>query len=140
MSIATQISRLIDAANRIKTKTASLGLKKDDNTTITASDKLEKQAEAIENIKTENAKTIIPSTSEQTISAGTYLKGDQKIKAVSLDADASKIVTGNTVSIKSDNNTVTEVTGSLVVNKYIIGNTAPDSSTQGNDGDIYLVI
>lgn len=140
MSIATQISRLIDAANRIKTKTASLGLKKDDNTTITASDKLEKQAEAIENIKSENAKTIIPSTSEQTISAGTYLKGDQKIKAVSLDADASKIVTGNTVSIKSDNNTVTEVTGSLVVNKYIIGNTAPDSSTQGNDGDIYLVV
>lgn len=140
MSIATQISRLMDAANRIKTKTASLGLKKDDNTTITASDKLEKQAEAIENIKTENAKTIIPSTSEQTISAGTYLKGDQKIKAVSLDADASKIVTGNTVSIKSDNNTVTEVTGSLVVNKYIIGNTAPDSSTQGNDGDIYLVV
>ena len=49
-------------------------------------------------------------------------------------------VTGNTVSIKSDNNTVTEVTGSLVVNKYIIGNTAPDSSTQGNDGDIYLVV
>lgn len=140
MSIATQISRLMDAANRIKTKTASLGLKKDDNTTITASDKLEKQAEAIENIKSENAKTIIPSTSEQTISAGTYLKGDQKIKAVSLDADASKIVTGNTVSIKSDNNTVTEVTGSLVVNKYIIGNTAPDSSTQGNDGDIYLVV
>lgn len=140
MSIATQISRLMDAANRIKTKTASLGLKKDDNTTITTSDKLEKQAEAIENIKSENAKTIIPSTSEQTISAGTYLKGDQKIKAVSLDADASKIVTGNTVSIKSDNNTVTEVTGSLVVNKYIIGNTAPDSSTQGNDGDIYLVI
>jgi hypothetical protein len=140
MSIATQISRLMDAANRIKTKTASLGLKKDDNTTITSSDKLEKQAEAIENIKTENAKTIIPSTSEQTISAGTYLKGDQKIKAVSLDADASKIVTGNTVSIKSDNNTVTEVTGSLVVNKYIIGNTAPDSSTQGNDGDIYLVV
>ena len=140
MSIATQISRLMDAANRIKTKTASLGLKKDDNTTITASDKLEKQAEAMENIKSENAKTIIPSTSEQTISAGTYLKGDQKIKAVSLDADASKIVTGNTVSIKSDNNTVTEVTGSLVVNKYIIGNTAPDSSTQGNDGDIYLVV
>lgn len=140
MSIATQISRLMDAANRIKTKTASLGLKKDDNTTITTSDKLEKQAEAIENIKSENAKTIIPSTSEQTISAGTYLKGDQKIKAVSLDADASKIVTGNTVSIKSDNNTVTEVTGSLVVNKYIIGNTAPDSSTQGNDGDIYLVV
>lgn len=140
MSIATQISRLMDAANRIKTKTVSLGLKKDDNTTITTSDKLEKQAEAIENIKTENAKTIIPSTSEQTISAGTYLKGDQKIKAVSLDADASKIVTGNTVSIKSDNNTVTEVTGSLVVNKYIIGNTAPDSSTQGNDGDIYLVV
>ncbi len=106
-------------------------------------------------VATKSAATITPSTTNQTISAGTYLTGAQTIAG---DAD---LVAGNIkagVNIFNVNGTFTsdatatasdivssktayvngsKVTGNLVVNKYYTGTTAPAASF-GNNGDIYF--
>ena len=106
-------------------------------------------------VTTKSAQTYTPGTTNQTIASGTYLTGTQTISG---DADlvASNIKSG--VSIFNVTGTFTsdatataadilngetayvngrEVEGTLIVNKYYTGSSAPSSSL-GNDGDIYL--
>ena len=110
-------------------------------------------------VTTKAAATITPGTSNQTISSGTYLTGTQTIAG---DADlvagniksgvqifgvtgsysgidtsdataaATDIVTGKTAYVDGR-----KVEGSLVIQKYYTGSSAPASSF-GNNGDIYF--
>lgn len=107
------------------------------------------------NVTTKAAATITPGTSNQTITSGTYLTGTQTI-AGDADLVAGNIKTG--VNIFGVNGTFTsdatattadivdgetayvngsKVTGTLVVQTYYTGRTAPTASL-GNNGDIYL--
>lgn len=78
-------------------------------------------------VTTKAAATITPTTSNQTIASGTYLTGTQTIAG---DAD---LVASNIVSTAN----IFGVQGSVVINKYYTGSSAPSSSL-GNNGDIYL--
>ena len=110
-------------------------------------------------VTTKAAATITPGTSNQTIASGTYLTGTQTIEG---DADlvagniksgvqifgvtgsyagidtsdataaATDIVTGKTAYVDGR-----KVEGSLVIQKYYTGSSAPASSF-GNNGDIYF--
>lgn len=101
------------------------------------------------------AATITPGTSNQTISSGTYLTGTQTI-AGDADLTAANIkngvqIFGVTGTYTSDANAAatdivsgktayvngSKLTGSLVINKYYTGSSAPSSSL-GNNGDIYF--
>lgn len=106
-------------------------------------------------VTTKAAATITPGTSNQTIASGTYLTGTQTISgdadlvAANIKKDvqifgvtgsytsdataaASDIVSGETAYVDGN-----KITGSLVINKYYTGSTAPLSSL-GSDGDIYF--
>lgn len=76
---------------------------------------------------TKAAATITPTTTNQTIVAGTYLTGAQTIAG---DAD---LVASNIISTAN----IFGVQGSVVVQSYYTGSSAPSSSL-GNNGDIYL--
>lgn len=78
-------------------------------------------------VTTKAAATITPSTSNQTIASGTYLTGTQTI------AGDENLVSSNIVSGKS----IFGVSGSVVLQNYYTGSSAPSSST-GSDGDLYL--
>ena len=78
-------------------------------------------------VTTKAAATITPGTSNQTISSGTYLTGTQTI------AGDSNLVGSNIISGKS----IFGVSGSVVINKYYTGSSAPSASL-GNNGDIYF--
>ena len=73
------------------------------------------------------AATITPTTTNQTIAANTYLTGVQTIAG---DAD---LVGSNIISTAN----IFNVQGTVVINKYYTGSSAPSSSL-GNNGDIYL--
>ena len=79
------------------------------------------------NVTTKGAATITPTTSNQTIASGTYLTGTQTI------AGDANLVGSNIISGKS----IFGVSGTVVINKYYTGSSAPSSSL-GNDGGIYL--
>lgn len=78
-------------------------------------------------VTTKAAATITPSTTNQTIASGTYLTGTQTIAG---DAD---LVASNIISTAN----IFGVQGSVVINKYYTGSSAPSSSL-GSNGDIYL--
>ena len=78
-------------------------------------------------VPTKAAATITPSTTNQTIAAGTYLTGTQTIAG---DAD---LVASNIISTAN----IFGVQGSVVVQSYYTGSSAPASSL-GQNGDIYL--
>lgn len=78
-------------------------------------------------VTTKAAATITPGTSNQTISSGTYLTGTQTI------AGDANLIGSNIISGKS----IFGVSGSVVINKYYTGSSAPSSSL-GSDGDIYF--
>lgn len=117
-------------------------------------------------VTTKAAATYRASTSSQTIAAGTYLTGAQTIAAVSqTNLSAANIKAGTTISVSNGSSNIwsvagtytsdatataadiiadetayvngSKITGTLVVNKYYTGSTAPSSSL-GNNGDIYL--
>lgn len=106
-------------------------------------------------VATKAAATITPGTTNQTIASGTYLTGTQTIsgdadlvaanikKDVQIfnvtgtytsDATATTddIVSGETAYVDGS-----KITGSLVINKYYTGSTAPSASL-GSNGDIYI--
>ena len=78
-------------------------------------------------VTTKAAATITPGTTNQTISSGTYLTGTQTISG---DANlvGSNIISGTSIF---------GVSGSVVIQKYYTGSSAPSSSL-GNNGDIYF--
>ena len=78
-------------------------------------------------VTTKAAATITPTTSSQTIAANTYLTGAQTIAG---DAD---LIGSNIISTAN----IFNVQGTVVINKYYTGSSAPSSSL-GNNGDIYL--
>lgn len=87
------------------------------------------------------AATITPTKSTQTIASGTYLTGTQTIAAIpaayqdvtGVTAAAGDVVSGKTIV----DSTGATVNGSLVIQHYYTGSSAPSAST-GSDGDIYL--
>ena len=78
-------------------------------------------------VTTKAAATITPTTTNQTIAAGTYLTGTQTIAG---DAD---LVGGNILSTAN----IFGVQGTVVIQNYYTGSSAPSSST-GSNGDLYL--
>ena len=78
-------------------------------------------------VTTKAAATITPGTTDQTIASGTYLTGTQTISG---DAD---LVATNIISTAN----IFGVQGSVVINKYYTGSSAPSSSL-GSNGDIYV--
>ena len=78
-------------------------------------------------LTTKAATTYTPGTTNQTIASGTYLTGTQTISG---DAD---LVGSNIISTAN----IFGVQGSVVINKFYTGSSAPSSSL-GNNGDIYL--
>ena len=78
-------------------------------------------------VTTKAAATITPGTTNQTIAAGTYITGTQTIAG---DAD---LVGSNILSTAN----IFGVQGTVVIQKYYTGASAPSSSL-GNNGDIYL--
>ena len=107
MSIASEISRLTNLRNTIRTKLVALGL-------AAASDDLDDCATAISGISAQAAQTITPTGTAQTIAAGKYLVGAQTVEAVVCDnLTAANIVSGVTVKVgtASDDDSVASVTG-----------------------------
>lgn len=79
------------------------------------------------NVTTKAAATITPGTTNQTIASGTYLTGTQTIAG---DAD---LVASNIISTAN----IFGVQGSVVLQTYYTGSSAPASSL-GANGDIYI--
>ena len=91
-------------------------------------------------VTTKAAATYHPSTTAQTIAASQYLTGTQTIAAVTTsNLSASNIVSGVTIKVgdSSDDDCVASVTGSVVLQNYYTGSSAPASSL-GQNGDIYI--
>lgn len=91
-------------------------------------------------VTTQAAQTIYPSTSDQTIASGRYLTGTQTVKAVAVSGlSADKVLSGTTVNIgdSADADRIMSVSGSVVIQHYYTGSSAPSSSL-GVNGDIYL--
>lgn len=78
-------------------------------------------------VTTKAAATITPTTTNQTIASGTYLTGTQTIAG---DAD---LVGSNILSTTN----IFGVQGTVVVQNYYTGSSAPSSSL-GSNGDLYL--
>ena len=78
-------------------------------------------------VTTKAAATITPTTTNQTIASGTYLTGTQTIAG---DAD---LVGSNILSTAN----IFGVQGTVVVQNYYTGSSAPSSSL-GSNGDLYL--
>ena len=92
-------------------------------------------------LTTQAAQTITPTKSAQTIASGKYLTGTQTIAAIpaayqdvtGVTASAADVVSGKRIV----DSTGATVNGSLVIQHYYTGSTAPASSL-GVNGDIYL--
>jgi len=72
MSISSQITRITELRNRLRTKLTAMEL-------ATSTSKLEDLTEAVEDITAKSAQTYTPGTTNQTIASGQYLTGAQTI-------------------------------------------------------------
>lgn len=140
MSIATQISRLMDAADIIKAKTAELSLSKPGGGTISSADKLDVQASAINLISkgTPVTQTLDAETAAVSLPAGFY--GSGSVVSVSVLAAPTVSLSSSVSVIHCDDKMMDGDITIPAANVYTTGSQAPTSSTPGNDGDLYLVV
>lgn len=110
MSVSSEISRLTTLRNNIRTKLISLGIISSNSADLSA------LYTGINGITGKSAATYNTSGSDQTISAGQYLKGAQTIKAVTTSGiSAANIKYGQTVKVgdSGDDDRITSATGTF---------------------------
>lgn len=131
---ATAPSSITDTAATISTGTNTLTLTKSVSVTpsvtagyVSSGTAGDSSISLTASVPIKAATTITPGTANQTIAAGTYLTGTQTIAG---DAD---LIANNIISTAN----IFGVQGSVVVQNYYTGSSAPTSSL-GQNGDIYL--
>lgn len=139
MSIVSEISRIEGAASVIKAKTVALGLEKTPGTTVSAADKIESHASAINSISAQTVSTskLTADTTSVTIAKGYY----GSASTVSVDIMSAPSVTLSSVAqtISCDDKMMDGDITIPAANVYTTGSTAP-SDGMGNNGDLYLVV
>ena len=140
MAIVTQITRLENAATTIKTKTAALELDKVGGGKISASDKLDVQAAAINAISkgTPVNQKLTSATTSVSLPKG-YYGANSSISVDTMTPSAISLTNAEQTIACKDKMMTSNIT-IPAANIYYTGNSAPTSSTPGNDGDIYLVV
>lgn len=140
MSIVSEISRIENAASVIKAKTVALGLEKAANTAVSAGDKIESHASAIDSIVARSVSTshLTADTASVTIAKGYY--GSESTVSVSVLAAPTVALSSVAQTISCDDKMMDGDITIPAANIYTTGSQAPTSSTPGNDGDLYLVI
>lgn len=122
------LSKTISVTPSVTAGYVSSGTAGNSNVSLTAS------------VTTKAAATYYPSTSDQTVFGSQYLTGAQTIKGVVVSGlSADKVLSGTTVKVgdSADDDRITSVSGSVVIQHYYTGSSAPASSL-GVNGDIYL--
>jgi len=139
MAIIDEIVRLESAASTIKTKTADLGLKKSNGNTISSSENLTAQADAINNIvkRTAVSQTLTYTSNEVSLSAGYY--GSESNVTVAKLATPSVTLSGVSQTISCANKVMSDDITIPAVNVYTTGSSVPSNSS-GNDGDLFLIV
>jgi hypothetical protein len=139
MAIIDQILRLESAANIIKAKTADLGLKKSNGSTITTSENLTSQAEAINNISkgTPVTQTLTYASNAVTIAAGYY--GSNSTVSVSIMTAPSVSLSSSAQTISCKDKIMSNNITIPAANTFTTGSSVPSDST-GNDGDLFLIV
>ena len=139
MSIVSEISRIEGAASVIKAKTVALGLEKTPGTAVSAADKIESHASAINSISAQTVSTskLTADTTSVTIAKGYY----GSASTVSVDTMSAPSVTLSSVAqtISCDDKMMDGDITIPAANVYTTGSTAP-SDGMGNNGDLYLVV
>ena len=140
MAIIDQVERLEAASSVIKAKTTDLGLKKSNGDIITASENLTSQADAINNISkgTPVSQKLDSVTTAVTIPAGYY--GSESTVSVDKMTAPTVTLSGSQQTISCDDKLMDGDITIPAANLFYTGNSAPDASTPGNDGDLYLVV
>lgn len=143
MAVIDEILRLEEAADIIKAKTVSLGLDKDvqdGSGKVSATDKLDVHARAIDEIQNQNVlnQTLDASTTSVSIPKGYY--GSNGTVSVSTMAAPTVSLSGIEQVISCDDKMMDGDITIPAANVYRTGNLEPDGSTPGNDGDLYLVV
>jgi len=139
MAIIDEILRLEAAASVIKTKTADLSLKKSNGSTISSSENLTAQADAINTIakRTAVTATLTYTTNSASLSSGYY--GSDSTVTVAKMTSPSVSLSGVSQTISCKDKVMSENITIPAANTYTTGSSVPDNST-GNDGDIFLIV
>ena len=139
MAIIDEITRIESAASTIKTKTADLGLKKSNGNTISSSENLTAQADAINNIakRTAVSQTLTYTSNEVSLSAGYY--GSESNVTVAKLAAPSVTLSGVSQTISCKDKIISDDITIPAANVYTTGGSVPSNSS-GNDGDLFLVV
>ncbi len=139
MAIIDEILRLEAAASVIKTKTADLSLKKSNGNTISSSENLTAQADAINSIakRTAVTATLTYATNSASLSSGYY--GSDSTVTVAKMATPSVSLSGVSQVILCKDKVMSENLTIPAANTYTTGSSVPSDAT-GNDGDIFLIV
>jgi hypothetical protein len=140
MSIATEITRIENAANIIKAKTNHMGLEKSPGVVVSTSDNLTVQASVIDAIPERDAvsQTLNASTTSINLSAGYY--GSESSVSVAIMEPQVVALSGSQQTISCSDKLMTGDITIPAANVYRTGSGIPTNATPGNDGDLYLVV